>query len=62
MDRILWAFNIDPKDPNSRIDFDLYVRLKCLMRYYTIPNEELKKIWMRIINPSSVVSMPKEEL
>ena len=62
MDRILFAFNIDAKDPNTRIDFDLYVRLKCLMKYYTIPTEELKKIWMKIINPSSLVTLPKEEL
>lgn len=62
MDRILFAFNIDAKDKNSRIDFDLYVRLKCFSKYYTIPNDELKKIWMRVINPSSLVSLPKEEL
>ena len=62
MDRILFSFNIDAKDKNSRIDFDLYVRLKCFSKYYTIPNDELKKIWMRIINPSSLVSLPKEEL
>lgn len=62
MDRILFAFNVDPKDPNSRIDFNLYVRMKCFMKYYTIPNEELIRIWIRIINPGSLVSLPKEEL
>ena len=62
VDRILFAFNIDPKDSNSRIDFNLYVRLKCLVRYYTIPKEELTRIWIRIINPSSLVCLPKEEL
>ena len=62
MERILFAFNIDPKDPNSRIDFDLYVRLKCFVFYNTIPTNELKKIWMRILNPSSLVTLPKEEL
>ena len=62
MDRILFAFNIDPKDSNSRIDFNLYVRMKCFVKYYTIPTDELIRIWIRIINPGSLVSLPKEEL
>ena len=52
MERIIVAFGIDYKDKNSRIDFDLYVRIKCFMKYYTISVAELKKIWLKIINPN----------
>lgn len=62
MERIIFAFGIDYKDENARIGFDLYVRIKCFLQYYTIELEDLKKIWMRILNPSSSVSLPKEEL
>lgn len=62
MERILFAFNIDPKDPNSRIDFDMYARIKCFMKYNTIPKDELTRIWIRILNPSSLLTIPKEEL
>lgn len=62
MDRIIAAFGIDYKDPNARIDFDMYVRIKCFMTHFTISREELTKLWMRIINPASNTSLPKDEL
>ena len=62
MERILSSFGIDYKDENSRIDFELYVRIKCFVKYYTISKEELIKIWMKILNPINNVSLPKDEL
>ena len=62
MERIIVAFGIDYKDKNSRIDFDLYVRIKCFMKYYTISVAELKKIWLKIINPSAALCLPKDEV
>lgn len=41
MENILRAFGIDAKDPNARVDFDFYVRIKCFVKYYTIDPEEL---------------------
>ena len=62
MDRIIFAFGIDYKDENTRIDFDLYVRIKCFLKYYTLDKEGLLKIWRTILNPSSLTSLPKAEL
>lgn len=62
MNRIIFAFGIDYRDPNSRIDFDLYVRIKCFMKYYTISQEDLVRMWFKIINPGSNVSLPKADL
>jgi len=62
MNRIIFAFGIDYRDTNSRIDFDMYVHIKCFMKYYTISRDELIKMWFKIINPSSHFSLPKEEL
>mmetsp|Transcript_34855 Transcript_34855/g.45886 ORF Transcript_34855/g.45886 Transcript_34855/m.45886 type:complete len:199 (-) Transcript_34855:120-716(-) len=62
MNRIIFAFGIDYRDPNSRVDFDMYVRIKCFMKYYTISKEDLTKMWFKIINPSANVSLPKDEL
>ena len=58
----MFAFGIDYKDTSTRIDFEMYVRIKCFTKYYTISHEELIKIWMRILNPSSMVSIPKDDL
>ena len=62
MDRIIFAFGIDYKDENTRIDFEMYVRIKCFLKYYTMDREDLLKIWTKIINPSSLTSIPKVEL
>lgn len=62
LERIIFAFGIDYKDENSRIEFDMYVRLKCFLKYYTIEKEDLTKIWMKILNPNSNISLPKDEL
>ena len=31
MDRIMKAFNVDVVNPNARIDFELYVKIKCFL-------------------------------
>ena len=62
MNRIIFAFGIDYRDTNSRVDFNMYVRIKCFMKYYTIGREELVKMWFKILNPSSHFSLPKIEL
>ena len=61
MDRIIGAFGIDYRDENSRIDFDMYVKIKCFLKYYTINSEELKKLWMKILS-GGTFSLKKEEL
>jgi len=62
MERIIASFGIDYKDVNARIDFDMYVRIKCFTTHFTISKEELTKLWMRIINPSQNHSLNKEDL
>lgn len=62
MDRIIAAFGIDYKDVNARLDFDMYVRIKCFTTHFTISKEELTKLWMRIINPSQNHALNKEDL
>lgn len=62
MERIIASFGIDYKDVNARIDFDMYVRIKCFTTHFTISKEELTKLWMRIINPSQNHSLHKEDL
>jgi len=62
LERIIFAFGIDFKDKNTRIDFDMYVRIKCFLKYNLISPEDLKKIWLKIINPISRNSLPKVEL
>ena len=62
MERVLFSFGIDFQDENSKIDFDMYVRLKCFVKYYTIDKEELMKVWLKILNPNSNLSLPKSEL
>ena len=56
------AFGIDCRDSSARIDFDLYVRIKCFMKYYTIGRDELIRMWFKILNPSSNFCLPKAEL
>lgn len=62
MERIIFAFGIDFKDENSRINFDMYVKIKCFLKYYTIELDDLKKIWLKIINPGNMAALPKEQL
>ena len=62
MNRIIFAFGIDYRDINSRVDFDMYVRIKCFMKHYTISPEELLKMWLKIINPSGSLTLTKDEL
>ena len=31
LERIIFAFGIDIKDENSRINFDMYVKIKCFL-------------------------------
>ena len=61
MERIIFAFGIDFKDENSRITFEMYVKIKCFMKHYPIEHE-LKKIWLKILNPGNIAAMPKDLL
>lgn len=40
----------------------MYVRIKCFAQYYTIEKEELVKLWLKILNTNSNLSLPKSEL
>ena len=62
MDRIVQAFGIDSRDSSARIDFDLYVRIKCFMKYYLISRDEMIKMWLKIINPSALSALDKADL
>lgn len=62
LERVVYAMGIDFKDKDTRIEFDIYVRIKCFLKYYTIPMEDLKKIWLLILNPLNSNSLSKEEL
>ena len=40
----------------------MYVKIKCFLKHYTIELDDLKKIWLKILNPSNMHSMPKVQL
>ena len=40
----------------------MYVRIKCFLKYYTIAPNDLRKLWMKILNPISRTCLAKEEL
>ena len=62
LERIIFAFGIDFKDESSRIDFDMYVKIKCFLTHFTIEIDDLKKIWLKILNPSNMASLAKDHL
>ena len=40
----------------------MYVKIKCFLKYYTIELDDLKKIWLKILNPGNMAALPKEQL
>ena len=59
--RILFAFGIDWTNDDAKIDFDLYVKLKCFLVFYTIEGSELYQLWTRIINPGNASHISYDE-
>lgn len=62
MDRIMMAFNMYEGDANARIDFELYVKIKCFLEGQTLDFNEKVATWMKIINPIQSSTLEKKEL
>ena len=52
--RILQGFGLDVSSQNTKVQFHFYCKLKAFLVFYTIGDEELVKVWSRVLNPSSV--------
>ena len=73
MDRIMFAFNVDVVDPHARINFLLYMRIKCFLGGQTTKLGEepdkwnadkgkLLDLWMGILNPQRSSTLAKKDL
>jgi len=51
--RILLALGVDTTSKDGRINFEAFVRIKCLLTFNSLERSELVKIWNRILNPLS---------
>jgi hypothetical protein len=49
--RILAGFGLDTSNNSSKIDFEIFCKIKCFLKFYTLDEKELNKIWIKIINP-----------
>ena len=49
--RLLGGFGLDASNNNAKIDFETFCKIKCFLKFYTLKEEELVKIWIKIINP-----------
>ena len=61
LNRILVAFGIDAQNPESRISFDTFVRIKCFLEFNLIQGQELIRLWMKILNPRGLQCMSVAE-
>ena len=49
--RILAGFGLDTSNNSSKVDFEIFFKIKCFLKFYTLDEKELNKIWIKIINP-----------
>lgn len=62
MCRIVSSLGIDGSNRNALIDFSTFCRINCLLKYHTIDGPELVKIWIKILNPSGVNTVSKDDM
>lgn len=49
--RIVAGFGLDWSNENAKIDFDTFCRIKCFLNFYTLDEQSLIKMWVKILNP-----------
>jgi hypothetical protein len=52
LSRIMLAFGIDFTSKDSRINFEVFVRIKCFLQFNSLEWGELVKLWSKILNPA----------
>jgi hypothetical protein len=59
--RIVCSFGLDWSNENAKIDFEMYCKIKCFLTFNTLEESDLVKIWIKILNPSSVIVQNYEQ-
>lgn len=52
LSRIMLAFGIDFTSKDARINFEVFVRIKCFLQFNSLEWSELVKLWSKILNPA----------
>ena len=51
---IIQAFDIDINNPTAQITWDQYIQLKCFMQFFSLPQDMLQRVWIKILDPKSI--------
>jgi hypothetical protein len=62
LERVMLVYGIDSKNKEARVNFDIYARLNCLLKFNNIESPELDRIWWKIINPGSLVAVDRADI
>jgi hypothetical protein len=46
------AFGIDFTSKDARINFEVFVKIKCFLQFNSLEWSELVKLWSKILNPA----------
>jgi hypothetical protein len=60
--RILAGFGLDWTNENAKLSFDTYCRIQSFLEYQTMSDAELVKMWVKILNPSSLPVIEVSEM
>jgi hypothetical protein len=60
--RIIAGFGLDWSNENARIDFECFCRIKSFLNFYTLSDDELIKMWIKILNPHAVTIVPTTDM
>ncbi len=61
MERIIKAFGIDYNEPTAEISFELFCKIKSFFDYYTLDDQQLTGLWLKILNPQTAPSLNVSE-
>ena len=60
--RIIAGFGIDISNEYCAIDFETYCRINCFIKYQTTDPVDLIRIWIKILNPQSIMVISVQEM
>jgi hypothetical protein len=52
--RIISSFGVDISNENSIIEFEIFCRINCFLKYQKTSPSDLIKTWVKILNPLSI--------
>ena len=56
------GFGLDWTNENAKLSFDTYCRIQSFLEYQTMSDAELVKMWVKILNPSSLPVIEVSEM